>query len=110
MELENHFEFLDPDDIRIKGHRIGIDNVIAYYLQGFTPEQILQELPSLNLEKIHATITYYLHNRAEIDAYMLRLNRWREQRYQAAMANPSVRIQRLRAIKAQREQEKLNLV
>ncbi|MFM7367793.1 MAG: hypothetical protein ACKO2Z_08335, partial [Sphaerospermopsis kisseleviana] len=64
----------------------------------------------LNLEKIHATITYYLHNRAEIDAYMLRLARWREQRYQEAAANPSLMIQRLRAIKAQREQERLNLV
>lgn len=110
MQLEDYFEFLDPDDIRIKGHRIGIDDVIDYYLQGFTPEQILEELPSLNLEKIHATITYYLHNRAEIDAYMLRLARWREQRYQEAAANPSLKIQRLRAIKAQREQERLNLV
>ncbi|QSX67198.1 MAG: hypothetical protein EZY12_21085 [Dolichospermum sp. DET69] len=27
-----------------------------YYLQEFTPEQILEELRSLNLEKIHATI------------------------------------------------------
>ncbi|TAE59515.1 MAG: DUF433 domain-containing protein [Nostocales cyanobacterium] len=98
MQLEDYFEFLDPDDIRIKGHRIGIDDVIDYYLQGFTPEQILQELPSLNLEKIHATITYYLHNRAEICAYMLRLARWREQRYQEAAANPSSMIQRLRKI------------
>ncbi|MFK0731878.1 MAG: DUF433 domain-containing protein [Gloeotrichia echinulata GP01] len=110
MQLEDYFEFLDPDDIRIKGHRIGIDDVIDYYLQGYTPEQILEELPSLNLEKIHATITYYLHNRAEIDAYMLRLARWREQRYQEAAANPSPMIQHLRVIKAQREQERLNLV
>jgi uncharacterized protein (DUF433 family) len=110
MQIEDYFEFLDPDDIRIKGHRIGIDDVIDYYLQGYTPEQILEDLPSLDLEKIHATITYYLHNRAEIDAYMLRLARWREQRYQEAAANPSPMIQRLRAMKAQREQERLNLV
>jgi uncharacterized protein (DUF433 family) len=98
MQLEDYFEFLDPDDIRIKGHRIGIDDVIDYYLQGFTPEQILEELPSLNLEKIHATITYYLHNRAEIDASMLRLARWREQRYQEAAANPCPMIQCLMRI------------
>ena len=55
MQLEDYFEFLDPDDIRIKGHRIGIDDVIDYYLQGYTPEQILEDLPSLDLEKIHAT-------------------------------------------------------
>ena len=108
MQLEDYFEFLDPDDIRIKGHRIGIDNVIDYYLQGYSPEQILQELPSLNLEKIYATLTYYLHNRVEIDAYMLRLAKWREQRYQESLANPSPLALRLRALKAQREQELLN--
>ncbi len=25
--LEDYFEFLSPDDIQLKGHRIGIDNV-----------------------------------------------------------------------------------
>ncbi|MBN3938429.1 MAG: DUF433 domain-containing protein [Nostoc sp.] len=94
MQLEDYFEFLDPDDIRIKGHRIGIDNVIQYYLQGYSPEQIIEELPSLNLEKIYATLTYYLHNRVEIDAYMLRLAKWREQRYQESSANPSPLMQR----------------
>ncbi len=34
--LEDYFEFLSPDDIRIKGHRIGIDDVIDYYLQGYS--------------------------------------------------------------------------
>ncbi|BBD66013.1 hypothetical protein NIES4072_03090 [Nostoc commune NIES-4072] len=108
MQIEDYFEFIDPDDIRIKGHRIGIDNVIQYYLQGYSPEQIIEELPSLNLEKIYATLTYYLHNRVEIDAYMLRLAKWREQRYQESLANPSPLMQRLRALKVQREQELLN--
>ncbi len=78
MQLEDYFEFLDPDDIRIKGHRIGIDDVIKYYLDGYSPDQILEELPSLNLEKIYATLTYYLQNRRQMDAYMLRLAKWRE--------------------------------
>lgn len=108
MQLEDYFEILDPDDIPIKGHRIGIDNVIGYYLQGYSPEQILAELPTLNLEKIHATITYYLHNRAEMDAYMLRLATWREQRYQEWLAaEPSPVVQRLRALKAQQDKELL---
>jgi uncharacterized protein (DUF433 family) len=107
MQLEDYFEFLDPDDIRIKGHRIGIDNVIDYYLQGYSPEQILEELPSLNLEKIYATLTYYLHNKDEVDAYMLRLAKWREQRYQESLANPSPLAKRLRALKVQREEEML---
>ncbi|MEG3842648.1 DUF433 domain-containing protein [Microcoleus sp. herbarium14] len=109
MQLEDYFEFLDPDDIRIKGHRIGIDDVIKYYLDGYSPDQILEELPTLNLEKIYATLTYYLQNRRQMDAYMLRLAKWREERYQEWLANPSPLALRLRAIKAQREQELLNL-
>ncbi len=109
MQLEDYLEFLDQDDIRIKGHRIGIDDVIDYYLKGYSPEQILAELPSLNLEKIHASITYYLHNRAEMDAYMLRLATWREQRYQEWLtAKSSPVVQRLRNLKAQRDKQLLN--
>lgn len=102
--LEDYFEFFSDDDIRLKGHRIGIDDVIDYYLQGYSPEQILTELPSLNLEKIHATITYYLHNRAEVDAYMARLAAWRSQRYQESLTRePAPVVKQLRALKAQKE-------
>lgn len=107
--LEEYFEFLLPDDIRLKGHRIGIDDVIDYYLQGYSLLEILAELPSLNLEKIHATITYYLHNRTELDAYMARLAARREQRYQAARAKSAPVVQRLRALKAQRAERQVIL-
>ncbi|NJP10345.1 MAG: DUF433 domain-containing protein [Leptolyngbyaceae cyanobacterium RU_5_1] len=109
MQLEDYFEFLSPEDIRIKGHRIGIDNVLDYYLQGYTPEQILEHYPSLNLEKIHATITYYWHNQAAIDAYMKQLNIWREQRYQEWAANPPAQVQRLKTLRDQRAREQRNI-
>src|SRR4028118_783512 len=98
MQLEDYFEFLDPDDIRIKGHRIGIDDVIKYYLNGYSPDQILEELPSLNLEKIYATLTYYLHNRKQMDAYMLRLAKWRGGRHQGWVAQPFSPAMGLRGI------------
>ncbi len=31
MLLEDYFDFLSPDDIRIKGHRIGIQGVNRKY-------------------------------------------------------------------------------
>ena len=107
--LEDYFEFLSPDDIRLKGHRIGIDNVIDYYLTGCTPSAIQEHFPSLSLEKIYATITYYLHNFEEMDAYMSRLNSEREQRYQEWLtAEPSPVIKRLRAIRDSRTREQVN--
>lgn len=105
---KDYFEFVGPDDIRIKGHRIGIDDVLYYYLEGYTPEEIAANLPTLSLEQIHATITYYLHNRAEVDAYLSRLA---QTGVNSTTGNgkpiPPPVVQHLRALKAQRAEEQL---
>lgn len=103
MLLEEYFDFVAPDDIRIKGHRIGIDNVLHYYLEGYSPEEIAANLPSLTLEEIHATIIYYLRNRAHMDAYLSRLSAWREARYQEWVRKPSPLIERLQAERLQQQ-------
>ncbi|WP_072926146.1 DUF433 domain-containing protein [Microcystis aeruginosa] len=98
MQLEDYFLFISEDDIRIKGHRLGIDNVLFYFLEGYTPEEINAIYPDLSLEKIYATITYYLQNRQKIDAYLLRLKNWRETRYQESLKNPSPQREKMRKI------------
>ena len=103
MQLEDYFLFLSQDDIRIKGHRIGIDNVLFYFLEGYTPEEIGAIYPDLNLEKIYATITYYFHNQPEIDAYLLRLNNWKETHYQQALNHPSPQRKKMQKIKQQKQ-------
>ncbi len=105
MQLEQYFDFLDPNDIRIKGHRIGIDDVLAYYREGYTAEEIVVQFPSLSLEEVYATITYYLHNQAEVDSYLSRITTVREvsQAEQDAHDLPPV-AQRVRETRAQREQ------
>jgi uncharacterized protein (DUF433 family) len=79
MQLEDYFEFEkfdtkygEAESIRIKGHRIAIEYVIERFNQGIEPKQIQQSLPTLTLEEIYATVTYYLHNKAEVDAYIQR--------------------------------------
>jgi uncharacterized protein (DUF433 family) len=98
MQLEDYFEFLSPDDIRIKGHRIGIDTVLEPFLNGFAPETIAMDYPELSLEKIYATITYYFHKQSEVESYLQRLSQWREQRYQEALQNPSPMAERMRQL------------
>lgn len=106
MKLEDYFDFLAPDDIRLKGHRIGIDDVLYCYLEGYTAVEIAAHFPTLTLEQIHATITYYLRNRSEVDAYLRRLAARCEERYCEWEANRSPVVQRLRALKAQQEKER----
>lgn len=65
----------------------------------------MANLPTLSLEKIHAAITYYLHNQAKMDAYLSRLAAWREKHYREWEADPPPVVQRLRALKAQSSKE-----
>jgi uncharacterized protein (DUF433 family) len=104
LDLETYFEGLGTDDIRLVGHRIGIDTVLAYHRAGLSAQQILEQLPSLNLEKIYATLTYYYAHQAQMDQYLAKLASWRETRYQAwqtqQASSPHPAVQRAQAIKA----------
>ena len=76
MQLEDYFDLLSPDDIRIKGHRIGIESILDEYIyRERTPEQIARQFPTLTLEQVYGAITFYLHNRTEIDAYLERADK-----------------------------------
>ena len=106
MKLEDYFNFLAPNDIRLKGHRIGIETILTDYLNlGLFPEEIVLRYPTLTLEEVYATITYYWRNQEQVDAY---LQAWKEhgermRREQELNASPAV--QRLRAMIRQRQQE-----
>jgi uncharacterized protein (DUF433 family) len=99
IKLSEYFDFVASDVIRIREHRLGIEHILGYYLEGYSPEEIVQEYPGLSLEKVYATITYYLRNRTEIDAYLKRVHDRDEQAWQVWAENPSSLVQRLRVIR-----------
>ena len=100
MQLEDYFDFLAPDDIRIKGHRIGIETVLTQYLcRDKCAEEIQRLFPSLTLEEVHATILYYLHNQEQVGRYVADWLDWSHQARQAAQANPSPAAQRLHRLR-----------
>jgi uncharacterized protein (DUF433 family) len=60
-----------PDgEIHLTGHRIGLLHVVHYYNEGFSPEMLAGQYPTLPLALIHKAIAFYLDNRAEVDAYV----------------------------------------
>ena len=103
MLLEDYFDFLEPDVIRIKGHRLGIEDVLELYNEGYCPEQIALEYDTLSLEEIYATLTYYWRNKTEIDAYLERLRALVEQsiREYERREPPDV-VKRIRALQESR--------
>ena len=96
MELESYFDFIQEDVIRIKGNRIDIEIVLEDYLEGASPEEFLLRYPTLSLEKIHATILYYLAKKEEVEAYLERVKQLDEEAWQEQQRNPSPFIIELR--------------
>ena len=96
MELEKYFEFIDNETIRIAGTRISIETVLQDYQQGASPEEIVLHYQTLSLEQVHATITYYLANRAKVDTYLERVRQRQEEAWQDQHRNPSEFVQGLR--------------
>jgi uncharacterized protein (DUF433 family) len=97
MQVEDYFDFISPHNIRIKGHRVGIEHVLYEYVnRKRSPEDIAACFPTLTLEEVYATILYYLHNRDVVDKYLydwIEAGRvaWLEQR-----RNPSPGLVKLR--------------
>lgn len=106
MELERHFNFLGPDDIRIQGTRIGIETVLDDYLSGISPEEIAARYRSLTLEQVNATITYYLHNKKTVDAYLTRWRAYCDSSWEAWQRNSAPFVQEMRG-RLQRTREQV---
>jgi len=71
------------------GSRVSLESVVYQFLQGESPEGIVQAYPSLSLPQAYGGITYYLAHRAEIDEYLKRGEaRFEELARGAREANP----------------------
>ncbi len=62
----------EQGSIRVGGTRVTLESVIADFQRGATPEEIVHAFPVLNVADVYQVIGYYLHNRAEVDAYIQR--------------------------------------
>ena len=109
MQLEDYFDFLAPNDIRIKNHRIGIETILCEYLhRRRTAEEIVQDYDALTLEEVYATILYYLHNKEAVGKYLTDyLEYGRRSREEARRSEPEFyeRTRRLKEEGKARQQE-----
>jgi uncharacterized protein (DUF433 family) len=106
MQLEDYFDFLGPNEIKIKGHRIWIENILYEYIyREQTVEELAARFPTLTLEQIHATILYYLHNKDAVDQYMADWMEYCRKSRAEAMAKDPEFYQKLRRLLAEREAE-----
>lgn len=65
--------------------RVRVKNIVALLQEGKTPEQMLEEYPSLNLAQVHAALAYYYDNREEIESALQEEEDW-EARHEQSRA------------------------
>ncbi|MFM6386876.1 MAG: DUF433 domain-containing protein [Microcystis panniformis] len=103
MQLEDYFNFLTPNDIRLKNSRIGIETILYEYIyRARTPEEIGQIYPTLTLEQIHATILYYLHEKDRVSQYLTDWLEHCQKGEQEQDLNPPAFVEKMRKLKAER--------
>ncbi|NEQ41930.1 MAG: DUF433 domain-containing protein [Okeania sp. SIO3I5] len=97
MKLEDYFDFFTPNDIRLKGTRVGIENILYEYIhRKLSPEEIEQQFRTITLEQVYATILYYLSDRKTVGKYLADWLEWGHQQRKAQDMNPHPGIIRLR--------------
>ncbi len=71
MPYNDYFDFLTPEDIRLKGTRIGIETILYEYIYNQqNAETIAQTYSNLTLEQVYITILYYLQHQKEVTEYL----------------------------------------
>jgi uncharacterized protein (DUF433 family) len=69
VSAKSYIEYRN-DAYWVEGTRISLDSVVYAFLNGLSPESIVQSFPLLTLEQVYGAIAFYLANRAEINAYL----------------------------------------
>jgi uncharacterized protein (DUF433 family) len=104
MQLEDYFEFLAPDEIKIKDHRIWIEHVLYEYIHNaMTVEELTERFDTLTLEQIHAVILYYLQNKEAMDKYMADWLEYCRKSREENMRRHAAWYEKMRRLKAERE-------
>ena len=100
MDLPQFLTRWPNGEIIVSGHRIGLYSLIDLMERGFGPEEIRDELPSLDLELIQRVIAFRETHRPEVDAYVAEYRADLER--QESASNPSSALLRTRRLMAER--------
>ena len=54
--------------LRINGTRMTVHQLVVWYKQGYTPEEIADQYPHITLAHVYTALAYYHAHREEIEA------------------------------------------
>lgn len=54
--------------LRVDGTRITVNQLVVWYKQGYSPEEIADQYPHVTFAQVYTALAYYHANREEIEA------------------------------------------
>ncbi len=90
MNLPDFLSHEAYGEIRLTGHRIGLEHVVQYYNDGYSPEMLHEHYPTLPLPLLHKVIAFYLENKTAVDAYVAECQAEIERQRAAAPRGPGL--------------------
>jgi uncharacterized protein (DUF433 family) len=90
MTLPEYLTHDADSHIHVTGHRIGLEDVVYYYNEGYSAEALLDVFPTLSLAVVYKVIAFYLEHRADVDTYVASCNADMERQRAAAPRGPDV--------------------
>jgi len=70
MDMSKDYVTQTDGAYRISGTRVSLDSVVYAWLNGLSPESIVDSYSTLTLEQVHGALAYYLAHQEEIDQYL----------------------------------------
>lgn len=98
MDPEQYLEFVSPEEIRVRGSRVGVEIILLEYLRGKTLSLLCERFPTLTRDEISGVIDYYLAHRGEMDACLDRYLESSQRRTEAFLRSGSPAARRMASI------------
>lgn len=103
-ELAEYLDFNEPNAIRLRGHRIWIEDVLYEYVyRALNADQLAVRFPSLTQAEIHAVLLYYYRHQAAMDRHLADWLDHGQRAWAAQQRAPTPVMEKLRRLRTERD-------
>lgn len=103
-ELSDYLDFSDPAAIRLRGHRIWIEDILYEHVyRALSADELAARFPSLTPAELHAVLFYYYHHQAALDRHLAEWLDHSQRAWAAQQRTNAPVLKKLRRMRAERD-------
>jgi len=103
-ELTDYLDFSDPPAIRLRGHRIWIEDVLYEHVyRALNADELAARFPTLTPAEIYAVLLYYHRHQAVLDRRLADWLNHSQRAWAAQQRTPAPVVEKLRRVRVGRD-------